>query len=63
MSARLLIGIGLVLLLAAWAGPLPRLVPESFAAHMAMHMSVVGIAMPVLAAGLAPLVAARPWLR
>ena len=63
MSARLLIGIGLVLLLAAWAGPLPRLVPESFAAHMALHMSVVGIAMPVLAAGLAPLVADRPWLR
>lgn len=63
MSARLLIGIGLVLLLAAWAGPLSRLVPESFAAHMALHMSVVGIAIPVLAAGLAPLVADHPWLR
>lgn len=63
MSPRLLIGLGLVLLVAAWAGPLPGLVPESFAAHMALHMAVVGIAIPVLAAGLAPLVADHPLLR
>lgn len=63
MRARLLIGIGLLLLLAAWGGPLPRLVPQSFAAHMTLHMSVVGIAIPVLAAGLAPRVADHPWLR
>lgn len=63
MNARLFIWLGLALLLAAWAGPLPRLVPESFAAHMALHMGVVGIAVPILAAGLAPLVADHPWLR
>lgn len=63
MIWRPFIWIGLALLLAAWAGPLPQLVPESFAAHMALHMSVVGIAIPVLAAGLAPLVADHPWLR
>jgi putative membrane protein len=63
MNARVLIGIGLILLVAAWAGPLPSLVPGSFAAHMALHMGVVGIAVPVLAAGLAPLVADHPLLR
>ncbi|MBJ3785015.1 cytochrome c oxidase assembly protein [Devosia sediminis] len=63
MSPRVLIGLGVVLLIAAWAGPLPRLVPESFAAHMALHMGVVGIAVPILAAGLAPLVADHPLFR
>jgi putative membrane protein len=63
MTSRPFIIIGLALLLAAWAGPLPRLVPDSFAAHMALHMGVVGIAVPILAAGLAPKVADHPWLR
>jgi putative membrane protein len=63
MKPRLFIGLGLALLLAAWAGPLPRLVPESFAAHMALHMGIVGIAIPVLAAGLAPMLADHPYLR
>jgi putative membrane protein len=63
MISRPFIWIGLALLLAAWVGPLPRLVPESFAAHMGLHMSVVGIAIPVVAAGLAPQVANHPWLR
>jgi putative membrane protein len=63
MSPRTLTGLGLALLLVAWAGPLPRLVPDSFAAHMALHMGIVGIAIPVLAAGLAPQVADHPWLR
>jgi putative membrane protein len=54
MSARLLTFAGLALLALAWAGPLPHLVPQSFAAHMALHMLVVGIGVPVLAAGLAP---------
>jgi putative membrane protein len=63
MKPRLFIGLGLTLLLAAWAGPLPRLVPESFAAHMALHMGIVGIAIPVLAAGLAPMLADHPYLR
>jgi putative membrane protein len=63
MTSRPFIWIGLALLLIAWAGPLPHLVPESFAAHMALHMGVVGIAIPILAAGLAPLVADHALLR
>lgn len=63
MTSRLLTGLGIVLLISAWAGPLPGLVPESFAAHMALHMAVVGIAVPILAAGLAPMVANHPLLR
>ena len=45
---------GLAILLLAWAGPLPGLVPDSFAAHMSLHMLVVGIAVPLLAIALAP---------
>ena len=63
MTPRLVSLLGLALLLLAWAGPLPRFVPESFAAHMALHMGVVGIAIPILAAGIAPMVADHPWLR
>jgi putative membrane protein len=44
---------GLVVLGAVWIGPLPEWSRHSFAAHMAMHMSVVAIAAPLLAAGLA----------
>jgi putative membrane protein len=42
-----------VLLTMAWLGPLPALARHSFAAHMAMHMTVVAIAAPMLALGLA----------
>lgn len=63
MRPHLVTAVGLLLLALAWAGPLPSLVPDSFTAHMALHMSVVGIAVPVLAAGLAPKVADHPWLR
>lgn len=48
---RFLIGIGV--LAAAWLGPLPRMVGESFTAHMLLHMLVVAIAAPLLAAALA----------
>ena len=41
----------------AWAGPLPGMVPSSFAAHMVLHMAVVGVGVPLLAGGLAPLLA------
>ncbi len=44
---------GLLVLGAAWLGPLPELSRHSFAAHMAMHMSVVAVAAPLLAAGIA----------
>lgn len=54
MNPRILTGIGIAVLLLAWAGPLPALVPHSFAAHMMLHMAVVGIGVPLLAAGLAP---------
>jgi len=53
MNDRILVMAGLVLFAFAWAGPLPQLVSVSFAAHMSLHMLVVGVAAPVLAAGLA----------
>lgn len=58
MNGALVIA-GVVVLLFAWAGPLPTLVPGSFAAHMLLHMSVVGIGVPLLAMGLAPRTLAR----
>ena len=52
-NARWLLGAGLLSLLVAWLGPLPALAQQSFAAHMAMHMTVVAVAAPLLAIGLA----------
>lgn len=49
---RLLAGLGV--LAAAWLGPLPAMVGDSFTAHMLLHMLVVAIAAPLLAAALAP---------
>lgn len=54
---------GTAVLLIAWAGPLPAMVPGSFAAHMMLHMTVVGIGVPLLAAGIAPAVGAMGVLR
>jgi len=54
MSMRVMGIAGALVLLFAWAGPLPGLVPQSFAAHMWLHMLVVGVAVPLLAAWLAP---------
>lgn len=59
MSARVIALAGAAILLLAWAGPLPGLVPGSFAAHMMLHMAVVGIGVPVLAFGLAPMLVRR----
>ena len=59
MSDRSVLYAGLIVLALAWLGPLPSLVPMSFAAHMALHMTVVGIAAPLIAIGLAPIVAER----
>ena len=53
MSARLMGLVGLAVLAFAWAGPLPHLVQQSFAAHMWLHMLVVGVAVPLIAAWLA----------
>ncbi len=44
---------GLIVLGAAWLGPLPELSRHSFAAHMVMHMSVVAVAAPLIALGIA----------
>lgn len=54
MNTRVMGVAGALVLLFAWAGPLPGLVPQSFAAHMWLHMLVVGVAVPLLAAWLAP---------
>ena len=48
----LLILLGIAVLSAAWFGPLPQLATASFTAHMAMHVSVVAIAAPLIGAGL-----------
>lgn len=63
MIDRWLTSAGLVVLLLAWAGPLPGMVAGSFAAHMALHMTVVGIGIPLVAAGIGPWLAHRGWLR
>jgi putative membrane protein len=43
---------GLLLLALAWGGAYPALLGHGFAAHMAMHMTVVALAAPALALGL-----------
>jgi putative membrane protein len=50
---RALFTAGLCTLAAAWLGPLPALAQHAFFAHMTMHMLVVAVAAPLLAAGLA----------
>jgi putative membrane protein len=45
--------LGAVTLAAVWLGPLTRLAPGSFSAHMTMHMGVVAVAAPLLALGVA----------
>jgi putative membrane protein len=47
--------IGVTFLAMIWIGPLPEQVPHSFAAHMALHMAVVGVGVPMVAFGLAPM--------
>lgn len=51
MTGRALLLLGLATLALVWLGPLPRLAPEYFSAHMAMHMGVVAIAAPLVALG------------
>lgn len=55
-TIRLALGLGALALL--WAGPLPGLARGgSHAAHMVLHMGVVALAAPLVALGLAPLIA------
>lgn len=53
MRGIALVAAGCAVLAFAWLGPLPGLVPASFAAHMTLHMTVVGIGVPLVAVGLA----------
>jgi len=52
MRWRLLLP-GLLVLGLAWLGPLPAMAGHSFAAHMTIHMAVVAVAAPLLAAAIA----------
>jgi putative membrane protein len=60
MIARASIILGGLVLLGAWAGPLPTLVQTSFAAHMTLHMLVVGVGVPLIAIGWAAWLRSRP---
>ena len=53
MMRRGLLISGLVVLAGVWFGPLPELAREAFYAHMTMHMTVVAVAAPLLALGIA----------
>lgn len=44
---------GLALLMFVWAGPLRAAAVHSFAAHMLLHMSIVAVAAPLIAIGMA----------
>jgi putative membrane protein len=44
---------GLLVLAAAWLGPLPSFASHAFSAHMMMHLAVVAVAAPLIAYGLA----------
>jgi len=52
MTRRACLALGLLTLALVWLGPLPRLAPRSFSAHMTMHMGVVAVAAPLLALGI-----------
>ena len=43
---------GVLILILAWGGPLPKLSASAFYAHMLMHMLVVAVAAPIIALGL-----------
>ena len=44
---------GLAALAAAWLGPLPELARHAFSAHMTLHIAIVAICAPLIAAGIA----------
>ncbi|MBA2410232.1 MAG: cytochrome c oxidase assembly protein [Gammaproteobacteria bacterium] len=66
MMHRTLLLLGVAALAIAWSGALPRFLGHSFTAHMAMHMTVVAVAAPLLAVGVAgsradPSLTRRAW--
>ena len=50
MMRRVLVATGLILLALLWGGPLMRASQQDFAAHMAVHMGLVAVVAPLLAA-------------
>jgi len=50
---RFFLVLGLLILAAAWLGPLPTLARAAFFAHMTLHMAVVAVAAPLLAFAMA----------
>jgi putative membrane protein len=52
-GSRASLSAGLIVLAAAWLGPLPSLSSHAFSAHMAMHLAVVAAAAPLIAWGAA----------
>jgi putative membrane protein len=54
--------LGILILAAVWLGPLVTLAGQSFAAHMSMHVAVVAVAAPLLAARLVQLTPRGLWL-
>ena len=53
LRSHALLAAGLLVLGAAWLGPLPGWSRHAFSAHMLMHMAVVAIAAPLIALGIA----------
>ena len=53
MKRTVTLGVGVAALCAAWLGPLPEGIAQSFTAHMSMHVIVVALAAPLIAAALA----------
>ena len=45
--------LGLAVAALAWLGPLPSMTGRSFSAHMALHLAIVAVAAPLMAAGVA----------
>lgn len=53
MTRTVDLGAAALLLALAWLGPLPAASAHSFAAHMTLHMTLVAVAAPLLALGIA----------
>lgn len=53
MIRALLLFTGLAVLAVAWLGPMPQLARQMFSAHMVLHVSIVAVAAPALAVGVA----------
>ena len=59
MRSGAAISSGVLVLALAWLGPLPAMLQHSFSAHMALHVTVVGLGVPLLALGTMPVFAGR----